>query len=370
MRINQTKSVVFFILAAILCLLLFEFLLHCYNPNRSRVRNGKILLPTNQSYVFNNTDIPKIGKHIVHTKNSLGFRGPEIPTHFSDYLSIVTVGGSTTECYYLSDNETWPYLVSEYLKRSHGKVWLNNAGLDGFSTFGISTLMDDYISRIRPKYALFLLGANEIGMKAPGKFDAGKIEQAIGSISILELVKNNSEILDFAGILLKKLRSKIKGENLKIGHNPLVLQKLAHRQTDDRTIDSLLDIHRIQFIPSYKERILLVIRICRQNGITPVFITQPIMVGKGVDEMTKVNLETIDIGNGRSGRMEWRLMELYNDTLRECAIDKNVPLIDLAKVYPKDSRYFYDFGHFGVDGARLAAALIGKSLDGIIRMEQ
>ena len=374
MKINHIKSVIYFMLAAISCLLLFELLLHCYNPNRSRVRNGKILLPTNQSYVFNNTDIPKIGKHIIHTKNSLGFRGPEIPVNFSDYISIIAVGSSTTECFYLSDNETWPFLVEKYLKKSHDRVWLNNAGLDGFSTFGTIILLDDYISKIKPKYALFLLGSSERGLKAPNNFDAGKMEPVIKSISGLEWIKRESEILDFVRILGNKLRDLItpgkKKETLNIGHHPLDLKKLAHRRTDDREINSLLNVHRIQSIPSYKNRILSIIRICRQNNIIPVFITQPTWMGKGIDETTKVDLETIVFDDGNSGLMEWKVMELYNDTLRECSIEKSVPLIDLAQIFPKDSKFFYDKTHFGIEGAKLAATFIGKSLDEIILRER
>lgn len=355
-------------LAAISCLLLFELLLQCYNPNRSRVRNGKILLPSNQSYVFNNTEIPKIGKHIVHTKNSLGFRGPEIPVDFSDFLSIIAIGGSTTECFYLSDNETWPFLVGEYLKKSHGKVWLNNGGLDGFSTFGISILIDDYISKIKPKYALFLLGSNEIGKSTPSDYDTGKMNAAKKSTSTLQWVKNESEIFDFIRILKTRIKAQLSGETRNIGHKPLYLEKTPHESIDNRVTESLLKVHRRQYIPDYKIRIFSIISTCRKNGIIPIFITQPTLAGKGIDKTTNVNLETISF-NKDNGFTQWKLMELYNDTLRECSIEENIFLIDLAAVFPKDSRFFYDNGHFGIEGAKLAATLIGKSLDDMFRLQ-
>jgi lysophospholipase L1-like esterase len=370
MKIKLLKSSLYFVLAAITCLVLFEFLLHCYNPNRSRVRNGRILLPTNQSYIFKNTEIPKIGNRIVHTKNSLGFRGPEIPSHFSDYVSIVAVGGSTTECYYLSDNESWPFLVEEHLKKLHDKVWLNNAGFDGFSTFGIAILLDEYITRIKPKYVLFLLGSNDIGQKSLSDSDATKMKPVIKSISVLEWIKSESEILDFMRILKNKIKTSLTkkedSEARNIGHHFFDLQKLAHSRIDDRAIDRILDTHRIQYIPGYKNRIFKIIQICKNSGITPVFMTQPILVGNGVDTTTNVNLETVILENGNSGIVEWKLMELYNDTLRKCAIENNVPLIDIAKSFPKDSRFFYDKSHLGIDGAKLAADLISKGLEEII----
>lgn len=366
MKNAHTKSIFYFILAAILCLILFESLLHYYNPNRSRVRNGKILLPVNQSYVYKNNENSKIGKHIIHTKNSLGFRGPEIPAHFSDYLSIVTVGGSTTECFYLSDSETWPFLVEQYLKKSHDKVWLNNAGLDGFSTFGISILVNDYISRIKPDYILFLLGSNDIGMDAPSNYDAGKMKQSTKIASFMEWIKRESEILDFMRVIKKRINDLRRPDNIdtrNFGYKPLDLNKMPHGKINDKNVDALLSTHRRQFIPGYKERISNIIRTCRNYGIRPVLITQPILAGEGIDKTTNVNLETIIFDNGNSGFMEWKLMELYNNTLREYSVENNVDLIDLANIYPKDSKYFYDKSHFGIEGAKLAAVLIGNSLE-------
>lgn len=366
MKIHQAKTIFYFILATITCLLLFELLLHYYNPSRSRVRNGKILLPSNQSYVFNNFEIPKIGKHIVHTKNSLGFRGPEIPADFNNYISIVALGGSTTECYYLSDNETWPFLVGEHLKKSHGQVWLNNGGLDGFSTFGISILFDEYISKIKPKYALLLLGSNEIGRSTPSGHDTSKMNTAIKSTSVLQWVKKESEILDFVKILKNKIKIQLSGATRNIGHKPLYLEKIPHVRTDNQVTESLLNLHRTQYIPNYKSRISSIILMCRKNGVIPVFITQPTLVGNGIDKTTNVNLETISFDNKHNGFTQWKLMELYNDVLRECSIKEKIYLIDLALVFPKDSRYFYDNEHFGIEGAKLAATLIGNSLDDII----
>jgi hypothetical protein len=36
-----------------------------------------------------------------------------------NYITIITVGGSTTECKFLSDNETWPEPLKSDLKKDH-----------------------------------------------------------------------------------------------------------------------------------------------------------------------------------------------------------------------------------------------------------
>jgi len=344
----------------------FEVLLHYYNPYSSRVRSGKITLPVNKSYIYSNINIPKINHHIIHTKNSLGFRGPELPKHFIDFESIITVGGSTTECLYLSDNEAWPQLVYERLKKTHGKIWINNAGLDGFSTFGIVTLLDDYIKKIQPKYILYLAGSNDIGKKNIGYMDKAKLDTDLKYTTIWNYIKFNSEIIDSIRFLKNNALISFNNNESHVSHHPLYLNKLSHIPLDTENIDELTNKHKRDYVPGYKKRLLSIISTCEKNSIVPIFITQPILTGFGFDELTKVNLETVDIGNGRSGRAEWILMDLYNETLRICAKENNVSLIDLAKKFPKGSRYYYDAKHFSIKGAQSAAEIISIELEKII----
>lgn len=54
---------------------------------------------------------------IAHSTNKLGLRGDAPPCEWERYYTIVTIGGSTTQCFYLDDHKTWPYLLQEKLKR-------------------------------------------------------------------------------------------------------------------------------------------------------------------------------------------------------------------------------------------------------------
>lgn len=155
----------------ILSLVILEIFLRMYNPCSTRIRRGQIVLPKNQKYIFYYKQSDGTEQKVVHTKNSMGFRGEEIPVEFDKYLSIVTVGGSTTECFCLSDDKTWPYLLGEKLKKDYDCVWLNNAGLDGQSTFGHIRLLTDYIIKIKPKMIIFLVGLNDIARDDLNKYD-------------------------------------------------------------------------------------------------------------------------------------------------------------------------------------------------------
>src|SRR5258708_22849095 len=87
----------------LLVLAVGELLLHIYNPLPFRVRGNRIVLPVHQRYTFHNDEASKLDPITHHTKNSLRFRGPEPPTHFARRLTVLTLGGSTTESLFLSD---------------------------------------------------------------------------------------------------------------------------------------------------------------------------------------------------------------------------------------------------------------------------
>src|SRR5215813_566555 len=140
LRIKLALVIIGLLIGVVLC----EVTLRLYNPFGFRMRGNTLVLPTNQTYTIEDPNLAafdKLDKRVTHTKNSLGFRGHEPPAAFADYLTIVTIGGSTTECFYLSDNQTWPAVLDNLLSNKVSKLWLNNAGLDGHTTFGHLVLM-------------------------------------------------------------------------------------------------------------------------------------------------------------------------------------------------------------------------------------
>ena len=63
-----------------------------------------------------------------------------------------------------------------------------------------------------------------------------------------------------------------------------------------------------------------------------------------------------------NGLAETRLLGHYNDVARAVASSHDVQLIDLARLMPKDSRYFIDFIHFSNEGAAMVGRLVAGQL--------
>ena len=166
-------------LGCILALLVLEIFLIFYNPFESSVKFNKIRLPANRTHVIKNISIKKLDRFILHTKNSLGFRGEEPPHEFHKYLTIVALGGSTTECKYLADGKTWVDVLLKHLTTDFRHLWINKGGLDGHSTFGHKILMESYILSLKPKIVLFLVGTNDIERSDLVSFELQNIRDKI-----------------------------------------------------------------------------------------------------------------------------------------------------------------------------------------------
>lgn len=176
---NKSKNKIALIIGICIALFILELFLKYYNPIIFRQQGDKISLPANIKYTYKNEKIKGVDSIIIHTKNKLGFRGKEKPLDFENWTSIIAVGGSTTECRFITDGKDWPILLEKKLSNDFNNIWINNAGLDGHSTFGHQILLEDYLIKTKPKYILFLIGSNDVGRKDLGVFDNNHLKKAI-----------------------------------------------------------------------------------------------------------------------------------------------------------------------------------------------
>lgn len=354
------KTALYGLYLFLIVFILLEVLLRIYDPFRFRIKANRIILPVNQKEIIRNNINPKLDTVITVTRNSLGFRGPDTPHQFSKHLSIIAVGGSTTECHFLNDQKTWPFLLGKYLRHDLEKTWINNAGLDGHSTFGHQVLLDDYVKKIKPKVVVFLTGVNDIENEGPSYFDNLTTKNAYPDF--IHFLYNNSEVIN-AGVNIAR------GARAKKFNNTTQEMKIPGSMGDllisQREIDERL-ARQENFLEGYEARIAALMDTCKQNSIIPVFITQPCLYGKGIDSVTGVNLATAKVEEGMNGELLSALLGLYNDKIIEICETKAIPFIDLAAMMPKNSLYYYDQTHFNNEGAEMVARLVEEKMKGIL----
>ena len=355
------KNFVLVLLGLFLSLILLELAVRISPPFEMRFKPDRIALPLNKKYILDNTEkFPtKLPKTTVHTKNCLGFRGAPPPADFADYLTILTIGGSTTECFYLSDGKTWTDLLGQQLARDFPKLWINNAGLDGATTYRHLILMEDYVVHLKPKVVLFLVGINDVGV---GYLD---YRPRPGFGGWIRSLANRSEVYSLGLNLYRYFVVQRRG----LLHREVDLKKEGTLEVPVEIQAETLQRYRRQFLPYYRARLEQLIRVCRENGIEPIFITQPTLYGPGIDPATGVDLGKVRLGENLNGALMFAVVDLYNDTLRQVGAAEQVPVLDLARQMPHSSVYYYDFLHYTEPGAREVAEIIYGDLKPILTQQ-
>lgn len=266
------RNTALFIASILIGLLLAEGILRIYNPVETRIRGERITLRTNTVYEMPNFVNDKLAPQLVHSRNNIGFRGPDWPPH-NEALRIFAVGGSTTECFYLSDGLDWPAQMSEKLKTLSNspeaqnqnpdldkssqivnKFWVNNAGLDGHSTFGHSILLNEILADYNPDYILYLVGANDVGRRDLSDHQQTGISGGSSGFSprrILTRAANYSELGSLIENLLRGWHARARG----VVHENIEFQNLPTIEMSQEEIDQTLYINKTWFVPEYRNRL-------------------------------------------------------------------------------------------------------------------
>ena len=375
MRIVRIVAVQAFVAFALL-----EIVLRIYNPMPFRMRGTHLVLPVHQRYEFRHEGSRHLDKVTYHSKNALGFRGPDPPRDLAGRLSIITIGGSTTECLFLSDGDTWTDELARRLARLRPDIWVNNAGFDGQSTFGHLLLLRDVIVPLKPKIAVFLVGINDVAIEAQNEYDRSMMASWVPwrerwNVYDTRLVArrtpwhdewafltDHSEIFGLVENVRRMRRARsmnFSGAEWELTGQPQLVLSPAVLDARLARLGPALD--------GYTSRLREIIQITRSNGIVPVFVTQPLLVGDAtvVDLVTHVNLGDVQLRPGDNGEFEWRRVELYNDVTRRVAAESKVTLVELAHALPKDSRLFYDFLHYTREGAARVGDILADALEPI-----
>jgi lysophospholipase L1-like esterase len=357
-RIVRKSGYVIFLL--VFTFIALEIILRIYNPFSYRIKGDKVILPANQVYYYKNDKIGLLDKEIRVQYNSLGFQGPEKPANYDSCLSIVTVGGSTTACMYISTPGTWPSLLSNELSASFNNLWLNNAGRDGHSSFGHMFMLRDHLLKLQPRVIIFLTGINDVD-----RTDLG-IHEDSSARSFKQFAMRNSEVLNIAVAYLRNRKA------LSLG---LLTEFADFRVKKNDTLELSQDtiLRALQFqqpmVQGYERRMRALIDTCVAHNIKPVLMTQPMLCGIGIDSATGMNIGKVRIVPGVNGELWSRKLDLYNQTLKRLAKEYNILCIDLAAMMPKSTLYYYDYVHYTNKGAQKLVELIEPELTQYLRRE-
>ena len=301
-------------------------------------------------------DLHGVSTPVRFSTNRWGMRGSQPPsgTAWDNATTIVAVGGSTTQCFFLDDARTWPAVLERELRSAGYDVWVGNGGEAGHSTRGHIRIVDEAVAHIRPDYVLFLVGVNDLSLslRPTWRWDEEMSDALLGRARSdgLNWILDHSR-LAYHLSLLKQIHfdgTMVRAADFSV---PLPSEPVTGEEfvlPDD--VDSVLGS-----LSAFRDNVVYLIEAVRRFGSEPVFLTQPLLI-EDSPRWSSVRARSFWMKQQRfalDGASYARLLDRFNQVLIDVCARHGATCFDLAGIVPHSTDYYYDMVHFNDAGARL-----------------
>jgi lysophospholipase L1-like esterase len=364
--------------SSVIALLICEAALQFALP--SMRGKGYYFMPPNHRTLFRPRPgiMPGISGDSNFVTNSNGMRGDEFTTQ--DCYRILAVGGSTTECSYLDQPETWTHLLQETLNRNtwNQKIWVGNAGLSGTTTRHHLVAMQYLpLREMKINAVILLMGINDLSVRLSHDKDYDP--------NFLEKPEVKKELLyrTFSGTyhlypedpfykrtalwqILRQWKQMMSMEHIEDEDGRIYITWREHRRGAPEMRDALPDLSSA--LEEYARNITMIIDIAQEKSVRLILMTQPTMWRAGLPQDLDALLWLGGIGDFQKegGKPYYsvaaleKAMKAYNDTLLRVCRERGLECLDLASLLEKDTTVFYDDAHFNESGARKVAEALSR----------
>ncbi len=305
--------------------------------------------------------------------NSLGIRGDEWSADRSGEYRIMAIGGSTTECNYIDQDNTWPALLQDGLPRTadQRRVWVGNLGKSGYNSRDHLGYMRHVVDQHDIDAVLILLGGNDMihRLMADDQYDPHFVqnEQEYTDWLNERFWKVPLSMRIYTGPLYKRTALYQVAKEIQIKHFPsdkahiqdsagkwLIKLRLMRQQAPPAAQTPPLDTALDEFEQNVRE----MIQLARSRNLRIVFLTQPTI---WKEQMPPNEQKMLWWGSRRRDKAFYttatlaHAMDLYNQRLIDTCADTDTECFDLANRVPRSLDVFYDDIHFNDPGSKLVA---------------
>jgi lysophospholipase L1-like esterase len=287
--------------------------------------------------------------------------------HKKPDLTLVFLGGSTTACYYVDEEERFPFLAGRLLEKDlHLKVNSYNSGVGGnYSLHSLDILLNKVIP-LNPDVVVMMHNINDLTILMFAKsywnqnFKNGK------TAPIIVLKKRYIDVRLMEEYLFPHLYTALKNLERKV-RRTLRPKKAARQEDELRDIRGKKMVLDKEFlVREFKMNQQTFINICRARKITPVLMTMANRLTEHPDALVVKLTKGLQRDHGISYQDYKETFDLFNQAIRQVGRENHVLVIDLARAVPQKKEYIYDLVHFNNRGSKLAAAVIAKDLEPLL----
>jgi lysophospholipase L1-like esterase len=279
-------------------------------------------------------------------------------------LTIVFLGGSTTECVYVDEDNRFPYLVGRLLEgQTHLEVNSYNAGRSGNNTLHCLNILLNKVVNLKPDIVVLMENINDLAILMYEKTywntnpSRSPIQERLPTFKTLgqdlrqdfylvrdltfpNLSRELKKFFSFPGKTKGDEFHQVRGQKITINQELLVREFSLNLQT--------------------------FINLCRARGIIPVLMTQASRLTNHPDPLIQKLMGNLEASQGITYAEFKGAFDRLNQTIRDVGAKNQVLVIDLAREIPPVKENICDVAHFNDRGSRLVAARIAAGLTPVI----
>lgn len=316
------------------------------------------------------------------TINSHGCRGKEFSEETQNYLCL---GGSTTECLYLDDTETWWALLEQNLNEpeTNHRYTFGSIGKSGITSRELYLHVKYVVPQLKHVNSLVIMpGLNDLmkRLSADSLFDdhfrfTHAVEDSLVNTIFLHKGRQNEKkwwrktaLFQLAQKLYHQSKPKGVPWQIQDDKGKSLTRWRKNRKNAIALLDSLPDLTTA--LNEYKRNLKFICDEAHSQKLNVLFLTQPVVYK---DSMTAYEQSLLWMGGIGAYQKEEEHhyyspkalrqgMEMYNTALRAFCNSNHIRCIDVTRLIPRDTSVFYDDCHFNENGARLFARYLANEL--------
>jgi hypothetical protein len=311
--------------------------------------NIKESIPDNYIKLISDSLTPK--KYILRTDEN-GFIIPSRIYNDPD-LTLVFLGGSTTECLYLEEENRFPYLIGRLIQKDTGlKVNSYNSARSGNNSLHSIDILLNKVIPIKPNITVMMHNINDLSILLHEKTYWNK---NIFRSPLVEIPEGKSFREFFKTI-----------KNLTIPYLYIYFRDMIKPLDEfEASRGEKIIIDKEKLTKEFKINLEIFISICQAKNMIPVLMTMQNRFKDNPDPFIINAMKNVE-ASGISYKEFKLIFDMFNASIIQIGVLRNVPVVDLAKNVPQEKEYIYDEVHFNDNGSKFAANIIKDSLKPVI----
>ncbi|MGA9754327.1 MAG: hypothetical protein WBV23_04210 [Desulfobaccales bacterium] len=275
-------------------------------------------------------------------------------------MSIVFLGGSTTECRYVAEDHRFPYLAGVLLEQQTGiKINSYNGGRSGNHSLHSLDILLNKVFPIKPGIVVMLHNINDLVVLL---YESSYWNHNSSKPVIFDI---NKEIdANFYKIIRDRYIPNLAAAMHNFDKSLRSLWKSGKKNNDEfaKIRGKHLIVDKSAMIEQFEMNLQSFIYLCKARNIIPVLMTMSSRFKEKPDQiiLDTFNNVSIDYSQFRE------LFDLFNKSILKKAHDNNIMVIDLAQEIPQENEFMVDIVHYTDKGARKAADIISDRLKPVV----